>query len=123
MSGNSVVAARLRDHGGRLRIRRLHGLEAMRLQGWDLPLWWQGKSPMTAEKPEVTCDFLANLAGNMWSSFNYCPVAIATFGCLPLGQLIEANRVAQSRRSAVPQALDWSPADDSDSELDFPPSE
>ena len=65
MSGGCVVCARCKHADGSLTIRRFHGLEAMRVQGWDLSCWRDGLSPCCAPQ-NLSSDDLQDLAGNMW---------------------------------------------------------
>ena len=61
-------------------VKKLHGLEAMRVIGWDLG-HCKGKSLF--ESQDVTSDLLRNMAGNVWSAFTFIPLAIASFGAVP----------------------------------------
>ena len=70
MSGGCVVACRCRHGDGSLTIRRLHGLEAMRLQGWDLSFWHNDESPCClAHSRQQSNDNLQDFAGNKWPLF------------------------------------------------------
>ena len=82
MSGGCVLVVRKMDEQKNVSMRRLHGLEAMRLQGWDLPLWEGDCSPCVT--PQSTSnDLLQNLAGNMWSLFHFVPVFMAAMTAMP----------------------------------------
>lgn len=92
MTANSSIAARRRK-SGQLEIREIHGLEAMRLIGWDLGFWAHHASPF---RPNViTPELLMDLAGNAWSSFAFLPLAIAALGSAP------ADFYHKSRRSVA----------------------
>ena len=81
MSGGCVIVVRTKRADGSVGMRRLHGLEAMRLQGWDLPLWRGGLSPCAAPQ-SASSDLLQNLAGNMWSAFHFVPIFLSAMCCM-----------------------------------------
>ena len=98
--GSSTIACRVKTPDGVVRIKKLHGLEAMRLIGWDLCEWKDGVSPFASGK--VTPELLAAMAGNAWSAFAFVPLAISAFGAAPadLFQRGDADRVAPSAVAA-----------------------
>ena len=99
------MAGRIKDKGGVVTIRRIHGLEAMQLIGWPLKAWRHG-TPFTS--PKVTPELLSNMAGNAWIFAHFLPLAIAAFGCVPWDAVAAARRMAK----ALPMQM---PAEDSGS--------
>lgn len=81
MVGTSSIACRCLQ-GGNLIFKELHGLEAMRLIGWDLGHWKNNQNPFG--NASVTPELLVDMAGNAWSSFQFLPIAIAGFGAAPM---------------------------------------
>ena len=98
--GHSSMACRLKTASGLVKIKKLHGLEAMRLIGWDLCHWKDGASPFASGK--ILPDLLLSMAGNAWSAFAFVPLAISAFGAAPadLFQRGDADRVAPSAVAA-----------------------
>lgn len=80
MTANSAMAAR-RSKYGKTEIKKIHGLEAMRLIGWDLGFWANSASPFVCKS--VSPELLSDLAGNAWSSFAFIPLAISALGAAP----------------------------------------
>ena len=86
---------------GMVKIKKLHGLEGMRLIGWGLCHWKDGVSPFASGK--ITPELLLSMAGNAWSAFAFVPVAILAFGAAPADLIRrgDADRVAPSAVAAV----------------------
>ena len=83
MTGQSSLAGR-RKKEGNMELKKLHGLEAMRLIGWDLGHWKNHASPfIDSSDTGITPELLNNMAGNAWSSFSYSPLAIVALGSAP----------------------------------------
>lgn len=105
------------QHSGESEVifKRLHGLECMRLIGWDLGHFKNG-SPFA--DGVVTPELLADLAGNAWSAFAYLPLAIAAFGAAP-ASAYRRGHVAPLGKVVDNEGHEESPAscsDDSDSD-------
>ena len=62
-----------------MEVKRIHPLECMRLQGWDLAHWKDHKSPFCQG---FGSDDVQKLAGNMWNMFSYARIKIAAVGCV-----------------------------------------
>ena len=92
----SSFVCRKKHTDGSVAVKRLHGLEAMRVIGWDKAFWKDGASPFSNDD-RVTPDLLTDLAGNAWSAFSFLPVAIATFACA----IWEHRNAAQAARPAT----------------------
>lgn len=76
----SAIVGRKVGADGVEEFKKLHGLEAMRLMGWDLG-HYRGGNP--CNDGVTTPDLLCDLAGNAWSAFGFLPIAIAAFGAVP----------------------------------------
>ena len=119
MSGETVTCARHLSECGKLIVRRLHGLEAMALQGWTLGCWRDGKSPLAGSSPPgKSCDFLCDMAGNMWSCFHFLPICLASFGavdwaeaCAKQKEALEARARQRNRSTSVDTEDDSSYSD------------
>ena len=105
MSGGCVVCARCLMPDGTLTIRCLHGLEAMRVQGWDLANWRDGLSTCL-EPQHQTNDMLQDFAGNMWSAFHFIPIFIAALAAMPWPEVQQENVLEKEklRREAAARA-------------------
>ncbi len=80
MVGTSSIACRCLQNGTVV-FKELHGLEAMRMIGWDLGHWKNHENPFG--NSAITPELLVDMAGNAWSSFQFLPIAIAAFGAAP----------------------------------------
>lgn len=98
--GHSTMACRVKTPDGTVKIKKLHGLEAMRLIGWDLCHWKDGGSPFASGK--ILPDLLLSMAGNAWSAFAFVPLAMSAFGAAlaDLFRADDADRVAPSAVAA-----------------------
>ena len=65
------MAARMVNSSGHKRLRRVHGLEALRLLGWDVDLWGHKNS---GDIPPSSGDTLCSMAGNGWSAWHLMPL-------------------------------------------------
>ena len=72
-TGSAVMAARKVHLDGTKTLRRVHGLEALRLLGWDIPLWGRHNS---MEIPHLSNDVLCSMAGNGWSAWHFMPLLV-----------------------------------------------
>ena len=96
-------------------IKRVHALECMRLQGWDLAFWKNEKSPLSMH---FTGDDLQDLSGNMWNAFSYLRVKIAAVGCVDWGRA-EEMKAAEKAKEAVTIDVEESQDSDFDFQDDF----
>ena len=78
MTGSSSMIGRFLREDNSVKMKRLHGLEAMRLIGWETPMWKGGVSPF--ETPGVTPELLTDMAGNAWSAYAFVPVWMSAVG-------------------------------------------
>ena len=78
-------------------IRRIHGLEALRLIGWDLPLWGSDGYGLP---PTASCDVLCSMAGNGWSAWHYLPLMISFFSAVPWKQVLEDDAALREEMQA-----------------------
>ena len=85
LCAKSSFVCRKKHTDGSVAVKRLHGLESMRVIGWDKAFWKDGASPFSNDD-RVTPELLTDLAGNAWSAFSFLPVAIATLACAPWEQ-------------------------------------
>jgi hypothetical protein len=116
LCAKSSFVCRKKHTDGSVALKRLLGLEAMRVIGWDKAFWKDGVSPFSNDD-RVTPDLLTDLAGNAWSAFSFPPVAIATFACAPWGQYNaaqaarrpteEQNVVGQDTQVELDDAMGW----------------
>ena len=113
MSGGCVVCARCLHPDGTLTNRRLHGLEAMRVQGWDLKTWHADMSPCTAPQCH-TNDTLQDLAGNMWSAFQFIPIFITALSAMPWTEVMIEQKAEKERLRA--EAAERAAGDEDDDE-------
>ncbi|CAK0796241.1 unnamed protein product, partial [Prorocentrum cordatum] len=81
MTGHSCFVGRIMDANGDTMMKRIHGLEAMQLMGWDLSFYKDGVAPFWQER--VTPDVLVDLAGNARSAFSVAPLFVASMGRAP----------------------------------------
>ena len=96
LCAESSFVCRKKHTDGSVAVKRLHGLEAMWVIGWDKAFWKDGASPFSNDD-RVTPELLTDLAGNAWSAFSFLPVAIATLACAPW----EQYNAAQAARPAT----------------------
>ena len=116
LCAKSSFVCRKKHTDGSVALKRLHGLEAMRVIGWDKAFWKDGVTPFSNDD-RVTPDLLTDLAGNAWSAFSFLPVAIATFACAPWEQYNaaqaarrpteEQNVVGQDTQVELDDAMGW----------------
>ena len=90
-SGNSVMVMRVLAPSGAVTIRRLHGVEIMGMQGWDISFWQGNEIERIARQGCKGSDFTARLAGNMWNMAHVIPVMIATLGSVPLEEALQEH--------------------------------
>ena len=83
-----------------LEIKRVHPLEQMRMNGWDLSFWADGLSPLSET---ITPELVTDLAGNMWNGWSYMCVEIAAAGCCDWA---EARRITTEMRKAKQEQID-----------------
>lgn len=86
LTGSSAIICRKHNFDGSVVLKRLHGLEAMRVIGWDHSFWKGGVSPFLGSGggvSPVTPELLSDLAGNAWSAFGFLPLVVASFGAAP----------------------------------------
>lgn len=88
---SSIIACRkvvVDEEGQQKQItKRLHGLEMMRLMGWDLSMYRNGDAfPEENQTPAL----LQSLAGNAWCQWHFLPFATAVLGAVDWA---EAKRV------------------------------
>ena len=114
LTGNSRIAVRCHNSEGRTVIRALHGLEAMALQGWDLPLW--KKNPY--QDKGINSSSLMDLAGNMWCAGSYLPIAIAAFGTVPWMTLKQADLLESASLALNPSSIALDSDDDAEASSD-----
>ena len=81
-----------------LLIKRVHPLECMRLQGWDLAFWKDEKSPFSTH---FKADDLQDFAGNMWNAFSYLRVKIAAVGCVDWGRAEEMKAAEKAKEVTI----------------------
>ena len=117
LCAKSSFVCRKKHTDGSVALKRLHGLEAMRVIGWDKAFWKDGASPFSNDD-RVTPDLLTDLAGNAWSAFSFLPLAIATLACAPWEQYnaAQAARPATEEQNVVGQ--DTGAGYDTEVELD-----
>lgn len=82
LTSKTVLVGRMVDDQGDAKFKVLHGIECMRLMGWDLG-HWRGVSPMAC--PEITSEVLVDIAGNAWNAFAFCALAAASLGAAHAG--------------------------------------
>ena len=83
-----------------LEIKRVHPLEQMRMNGWDLSFWAGGLSPFS---DTVSPETVADLAGNMWNGWSYMAAEIAVAGCC---DWVKARRLTDEVRMKEREAAD-----------------
>ena len=80
-AGSKIVARKwhqISDGPGFLELKRVHPLELMRMNGWDLSFWRDQTSPFS---DSVSPELVSDLAGNMWNGWSYMVMEIALAGC------------------------------------------
>lgn len=82
-AGSSICARCITQSGGEGAarekvLRRLHALECMAFQGWA-PQMYKNKQHLF---DSVSHQTLSSMAGNMWNSFAFMPVMLATLGAV-----------------------------------------
>ena len=68
-------------------LRRMHGVESMRMIGWDLAHWGSG----SGDWPSSSCDVLCSMAGNAWSSWHFVPFFTSIMCNLPWADIMRDN--------------------------------
>ena len=82
-AGSSICARCITQSGGEGAarekvLRRLHALECMAFQGWAPQMYKNKQHPFDS----VSHQTLSSMAGNMWNSFAFMPVMLATLGAV-----------------------------------------
>ena len=101
-AGSKIVARKLHKVGDEpafLEMKRVHPLEQMRMNGWDLSFWADGQSPFYVD--QITAELVADMAGNMWNGWSFMAVEIATAECCDWS---EAKRLTSEMREKKHQA-------------------
>ena len=116
LSGNSVIVVRSMSSKGVLKIWRLLGWEAFKLQGWDSDMWLHdAEMEQFARDKFGHTELLTNMAANMWSLFQFLPVLTATLACMPLEELMEQHRsLMTAKKAKTTQVLNVSSDDSAD---------
>ena len=95
---------------GQLVLRRVHPLECLRLQGWDLAMWSPDTPPVKALGGPWGMERLQDLAGNMWNAFSYTRVKMALAGA------VDWDKVKQLKEARVAKKAPRDDAGFSDSD-------
>ena len=117
VASSQVVGRILRKVDGeaepQLEMKKLHGLEAMRLMGWDLNMYHDGdafgglgdgQGRDDTQSPEL----LSSLAGNAWCCWHTVPLVIAVFGSVNWALVTRGStaRSLQLKRRATTDSED-----------------
>ena len=87
-------------------VKRVHGLEMMRLMGWDLNMYRNGDAFGTGadgSDDSQTPELLASLAGNAWCMWHTVPLMLAILGSVNWADATRqsSTRALQLRRRAT----------------------
>ena len=93
LTAQSVIACRKKSADGTLVLRRLHGLEALRMAGWDMCHW--ADSDFFKDN-SFSGEFYSDLAGNCWSLFHFVPLFLAAMGACSWGQVRQTQQAEAS---------------------------
>ena len=112
MIGKGAIACRKADEYLDVAVlKRLHPLEAFRMNLWELEFWKVSPSVDTKKKYLL----LNEMAGNMWSLFHFIPLAMSLSGAVPWLAVEELRLKEKNRRAANPDPdRKWN-----DSETDY----
>ena len=80
-------------------IRRIHPLERLRLQGWDMSMWSETVPPIRALGGPRGQEELQDLVGNMWNAFSYTRVKVAAVGAVDW-KSVQACKAARAKQQA-----------------------
>lgn len=97
---------------GKRIIRRIHGIEMLRFQGWDLT-FFRDDNPFFDESQ--TPELFSSLAGNMWTIFHFAPLHTAAYGCVDWSVAQTMNQDALDRMAKEQKSLAQASSDDDDS--------
>ena len=111
LTASCKICCRKQFPTGVLELRRVHPLECLRLQGWDLGMWSGDVGPIKSLGGPWGPEELQDLAGNMWNAFSYTRVKMATAGAV---DWVEVNR----RKAAKQLEVEACNCDDSDTEVE-----
>ena len=73
-------------------IRRIHGIEAMRLLGWDLSCWY-------GDTTSTRFDTLCNMAGNAWSAWHFLPFITAVLTSVPWVEVVAEDEAMKAEKA------------------------
>ena len=89
LTASCKICCRKQSPTGVLELRRVHPLECLRLQGWDLGMWSGDVVPIKSLGGPWGPEELQDLAGNMWNAFSYTRIKMAAVGAV---DWVEVNR-------------------------------
>ena len=113
--GSSIICGRVvRPGSSEPTFRRVHGLEAMRLMGWDLCMYAGGQA---FDDKDQSPELLQSLAGNAWCQWHCVPLLLSVLGSVDWAKAGTGSRTgATASTGAVPSSE--SAGGDSDTDED-----
>ena len=96
-----------------LEVKKIHGLEAMRLMGWDLNMYSDGdafgmREDGSGRDDSQSPELLSSLAGNAWCCWHTVPLVLAVLGSVTWANVTRGSsaRSLQLRRRATTDSED-----------------